>query len=128
MRFRRLLFVFLFTFVMSVSRSPAAEKKDSFENLKLTALDGQKIDLNKPELITVFAFLGNECPVARSYAAGFSSVLISETRDHRIFASLGIVTLVTGLLCDLFLLPALLAQFDRDSRVTVPRTEEHPLA
>lgn len=60
--------------------------------------------------------------------AGFSSVLISETRDHRIFASLGIITLVTALLCDLFLLPALLAQFDRDSRVTVPRTDEHPLA
>jgi len=46
--------------------------------------------------------------------AGFSSVLISETRDHRIFASLGIITLITALVCDLFLLPALLAQFDRD--------------
>ncbi len=49
--------------------------------------------------------------------AGFSSVLISETRDHRIFASLGIITLVTALLCDLFLLPALLAEFDRDRKV-----------
>jgi len=29
--------------------------------------------------------------------AGFSSVLISETRDHRIFASLGIITLSTAL-------------------------------
>ena len=46
--------------------------------------------------------------------AGFSSVLISETRDHRIFASLSIITLATALLCDLFLLPALLAHFDRD--------------
>ncbi len=46
--------------------------------------------------------------------AGFSSVLISETRDHRIFASLGIITLGTALLCDLLVLPALLAHFDRD--------------
>lgn len=59
---------------MSVSRSPAAEKNDSFDNLKLTALDGQKIDLNKPALITVFAFLGNECPVARSYAQGLETI------------------------------------------------------
>jgi predicted RND superfamily exporter protein len=47
---------------------------------------------------------------------GFSSVLSSETRDHRVFASLGIITLVTALLCDLFLLPALLAYFDRPDR------------
>ncbi len=45
--------------------------------------------------------------------AGFSSVLISETRDHRVFASLAIVTLTSALFCDLFLLPALLAYFDR---------------
>lgn len=45
--------------------------------------------------------------------AGFSSVLTSDTYDHRVFASLGIVTLITALLCDLFLLPAMLATFDR---------------
>lgn len=45
--------------------------------------------------------------------AGFSSVLISETRDHRVFASLGIITLLAALLCDLFLLPSLLAHFDK---------------
>ncbi len=45
--------------------------------------------------------------------AGFSSVLISETRDHRVFACLGIITLISALLCDLFLLPALLAHFDK---------------
>jgi predicted RND superfamily exporter protein len=48
--------------------------------------------------------------------AGFASVLTSDTRDHRIFASLGVITLVTALLCDLFLLPALLAFFDRPQR------------
>ena len=45
--------------------------------------------------------------------AGFSSVLISETRDHRVFACLGIITLISALLCDLFLLSALLAHFDK---------------
>ena len=44
--------------------------------------------------------------------AGFSSVLTSETRDHRVFAELGLVTLISALLCDMFLLPALLAYFD----------------
>jgi len=48
--------------------------------------------------------------------AGFSSVLTSETRDHRVFAELGLVTLISALLCDMFLLPALLAYFD-ESRV-----------
>lgn len=45
--------------------------------------------------------------------AGFSSVLTSDTRDHRVFGTLGAITLVTALLCDMFLLPALLAAFDR---------------
>ena len=45
--------------------------------------------------------------------AGFSSVLISQTRDHRVFGILGIITLISALVCDLFLLPNLLAHFDR---------------
>ena len=45
---------------------------------------------------------------------GFSSVLISDNRDHRAFAMLGVVTLSIALLCDLFCLPALVAVFDRD--------------
>jgi len=62
--------------------------------------------------------------------AGFSSVFASESRDHRAFASLGIVTLGIALLCDIFCLPALVAVFDRPPRppadprqaaVTVPR-------
>jgi hypothetical protein len=48
--------------------------------------------------------------------AGFSSVLFSETRDHRVFGSLGVITLISALLCDLFLLPALLIQFDGSSQ------------
>jgi predicted RND superfamily exporter protein len=45
--------------------------------------------------------------------AGFSSVLTSDTRDHRIFGALGVITLVSAMLCDLLLLPALLAYFNK---------------
>ena len=47
--------------------------------------------------------------------AGFASVTFSETRDYRVFGSLGAITLVTALIGDLFLLPGLLKQFDRRS-------------
>jgi uncharacterized protein len=47
--------------------------------------------------------------------AGFCSVLLSETRDHRVFGMLGIITLASALVCDLMLLPSLLAYFDRPS-------------
>lgn len=45
--------------------------------------------------------------------AGFGSVIFSDTKDYRVFGSLGVITLVTALLCDLFLLPAILKTFDR---------------
>lgn len=45
--------------------------------------------------------------------AGFGSVIFSDTQDYRVFGSLGVITLVTALLCDLFLLPAVLKTFDR---------------
>jgi predicted RND superfamily exporter protein len=54
--------------------------------------------------------------------AGFSSVLFSDTKDHRVFASLGIITLVVALLCDLFLLPALLSYFYKSSPIAKPST------
>jgi predicted RND superfamily exporter protein len=58
--------------------------------------------------------------------AGFSSVLTSDTRDHRVFGALGVITLVTALLCDMFLLPAMLAYFDSKRRVVEPIvTETH---
>jgi len=47
--------------------------------------------------------------------AGFASVTFSETRDYRVFGSLGAITLLTALICDLFMLPASLKQFDRRS-------------
>ena len=57
--------------------------------------------------------------------AGFCSVLTSDTRDHRIFAELGLVTLISALLCDMFLLPALLAYFDRPRKARFePQTTE----
>ena len=42
---------------------------------------------------------------------GFGTALLSEARDHRIFAMMGILTIVTALLGDLFFLPALLDRF-----------------
>ena len=48
---------------------------------------------------------------------GFSAILTSQTRDHRVFAGLAIVTLVTAFLCDLVLLPALLSTYYRARKV-----------
>ncbi len=45
--------------------------------------------------------------------AGFASVLFSETRDHRVFGTLGIITLLMALVCDMLFLPALLSYFHR---------------
>lgn len=43
--------------------------------------------------------------------AGFSTVLFSDFRDHRIFASMGTLTIAAALFGDLVFLPALLARF-----------------
>ncbi len=45
--------------------------------------------------------------------AGFSTVLLSDSRDHFIFASMGAITLTAALFADLVFLPALLARFVR---------------
>ena len=42
---------------------------------------------------------------------GFSTALLSDSRDHRIFATMGILTLAGALLADLVFLPALLKRF-----------------
>ncbi len=43
--------------------------------------------------------------------SGFSTVLFSDSRDHRIFATMGGLTIATALVGDLIFLPALLARF-----------------
>jgi len=43
--------------------------------------------------------------------AGFSTVLLSDTREHFIFASMAIITISAALFADMVFLPALLAQF-----------------
>ncbi len=43
--------------------------------------------------------------------AGFATVFFSDSRDHRIFARMGTLTIGTALLGDLIFLPALLARF-----------------
>lgn len=48
--------------------------------------------------------------------AGFSIVIFSDSRDHRIFAIMGALTISAALFCDLVFLPALLATFDKRKR------------
>lgn len=48
---------------------------------------------------------------------GFSTALISDSRDHRIFAMMGILTISTALLGDLLFLPALLLKFGPKTRL-----------
>ncbi len=50
--------------------------------------------------------------------AGFGSVLTSNVPEHVTFAQMGVVTLFTALICDLFLLPAMLSYFDKDRSST----------
>lgn len=52
--------------------------------------------------------------------AGFSTVLFSSSRDHRIFGWMGSMTLVAALFADLFLLPAMLARFDGRKNDEIP--------
>ncbi len=54
--------------VLGQSSLTSAQSIDAFEDLTLTTLDGRRIGLGKSDSITVLAFLGNECPVARAYA------------------------------------------------------------
>ena len=43
--------------------------------------------------------------------SGFATVLMSDSRDHFIFASMGSITIAAALFADLVFLPALLSQF-----------------
>ena len=45
--------------------------------------------------------------------SGFATVLMSDSRDHFIFASMGSITIASALFADLVFLPALLSQFAR---------------
>ena len=42
---------------------------------------------------------------------GLSSALLSDARDHRIFAAMGIMTITSALFADLVFLPALLLRY-----------------
>ncbi len=45
--------------------------------------------------------------------AGFSTVMLSDSRDHRIFSTMSVLTIGTALIGDLVILPAMLAWSDR---------------
>jgi predicted RND superfamily exporter protein len=51
---------------------------------------------------------------------GFCTVLFSDSRDHRIFASMSVLTLSMALVADLFVLPALLACFAKKAEARQP--------
>lgn len=48
--------------------------------------------------------------------SGFLTVLMSETREHRIFASMGSITVAAALFGDLVFLPAILSRFSKKSK------------
>ncbi|MCA9126014.1 MAG: MMPL family transporter [Planctomycetales bacterium] len=59
--------------------------------------------------------------------AGFSTVIASDSRDHRIFATMGVLTISAALFCDLVFLPAMLSYFDQpkvadEKQADVPST------
>jgi len=47
---------------------------------------------------------------------GFATALLSDARDHRIFATMGILTIGGALFADLFFLPALLLRFTKPAK------------
>ena len=51
--------------------------------------------------------------------SGFATVLFSDSRDHFIFASMGMITLSAALFADLVFLPALLARFSGKNQKAV---------
>ncbi len=58
--------------------------------------------------------------------AGFSTVLFSDSRDHRIFAWMGALTLSSALLGDLLFLPALVACFAKPRRTSAVEPSDAP--
>jgi predicted RND superfamily exporter protein len=48
---------------------------------------------------------------------GFSTALLSDSRDHRIFATMGILTISSALFADLVFLPALLLRYGGEKRI-----------
>ena len=55
--------------------------------------------------------------------AGFCTVLLSDNREHRIFASMGSITLGAALFADMIFLPAILARFARKSPQDQPNSD-----
>jgi len=56
--------------------------------------------------------------------AGFSTVWLSEVRDHRVFCAMGALTLAAALVGDLFILPAMLVTFRGPRRQQTSPTQK----
>lgn len=55
--------------------------------------------------------------------AGFATVTFSDMRDQRIFATMGVMTMVTAIIGDLVILPALLAVYSRPAQGVIDPAE-----
>ena len=53
--------------------------------------------------------------------AGFGTVAFSDSRDHHIFATMGVLTIAAALFGDLVLLPAMLSRFAPRHHQAEPR-------
>lgn len=51
------------------------------------------------------------------FVLGFSAALFSDARSHRVFATMGIMTIGSALFADLVFLPALLKRFTKESKL-----------
>jgi len=56
--------------------------------------------------------------------AGFTTVIFSESRDHKIFATMGALTIASALFGDLVFLPALLGRFAPGKRLAIGTTPD----
>ena len=80
----------------------------------LTRYQEERAKTDDDELAIRRAFTGVGTALIMTTAvlvAGFSIVLLSKNREHRIFSWMGTITLGSALFADLFFLPALLAKF-----------------
>ncbi|MEL6110487.1 MAG: MMPL family transporter, partial [Planctomycetota bacterium] len=73
---------------------------------------GKSTDANIESIRRAFTGVGNALIMTTSVlVAGFGVLALSDSRDHQIFAVMGVLTIASALFCDLVFLPALLSVF-----------------
>ena len=80
----------------------------------LTRFEEERIQCGDEDIAIRNAFTGVGTALIMTTVvliSGFATVLMSDSRDHFIFASMGTITIAAALFADLVFLPALLSQF-----------------